>query len=125
MSACRHEQLRADAFSWLAENSERKFDLIVLDPPSLARRESERAAAIQAYGRLALSGIRHLQRGGILLACSCSAHVSEAEFFGAVRRAAAKHPPGFTEITIAGQPADHPASFPEASYLKAIYLRFN
>src|SRR5204863_326174 len=38
VARCRHELLQADAFDWLARNAGRKFDLIVLDPPSLAKR---------------------------------------------------------------------------------------
>jgi len=124
VSGCRQERLKADAFEWLESSRSVKYGLIILDPPSLARRETERAGAIQAYARLASLGIRHLAPGGILLACSCSAHVSEAEFFGAVRGAATGHMAGYSEIGVAGQPPDHPASFLEAKYLKAICLGF-
>ncbi|HKI72430.1 MAG TPA: class I SAM-dependent methyltransferase [Verrucomicrobiae bacterium] len=121
-SHCRHETIQADAFEWLAQNSNRKFDLIILDPPSLAKRESERAGAILAYGRLANAGITHLRRGGILAAGSCSAHVSAGEFFGAVRSAARNSRRKFAELRTTGHPPDHPATFPEAQYLKCIYL---
>ena len=124
VSACRQERFQADTFEWLEDNRSVKYGLIILDPPSLARRETERAGAIQAYARLASLGIRHLAPGGILLACSCSAHVSETEFFGTIRGAAARQKAGYTELAVAGQPPDHPATFLEAKYLKAIYLRF-
>ena len=117
-----HETVQADAFAWLAEGKRRKFDLIILDPPSLARREPERAGAIQAYAKLAKSGIEALRTGGILVASSCSAHVSEAEFFGAVRQAARSSGRRFAELDTTGHPPDHPATFPEARYLKCIYL---
>jgi len=100
-----------------------KFDLIILDPPSLARREAERARAIQAYGRLAANAIAHLRPGGILAAASCSAHVSAAEFFAVVRQAARRSRRNFEELQTTGHPPDHPATFPEARYLKCIYLR--
>src|SRR5579859_6814732 len=74
VAQCRHELVQADAFDWLGAHKSRQFDLIVLDPPSFARREAERARAIRAYERLADSGISHLARRGILVACSCSAH---------------------------------------------------
>ena len=122
--ACEHETIQGDAFEWLASNRDRKFDLVVLDPPSLARRESEREGAIRAYSRLAALGIAKLAPGGILLACSCSAHVSDSEFYNTVRAAAVKTGRRFIEIERHGQPPDHPASFEEAKYLKAIYLRF-
>ena len=122
---CQHELVQADAFVWLADNPKRKFDLIVLDPPSLAKREAERMGATRAYARLTELGIKHLSPSGILLACSCSAHVSADEFFGAVRQSATKSGRRFTELQATGHAPDHPATFKEAEYLKGIYLKFD
>ena len=124
VAGCRHETIQADAFEWLAGNRNRTFDLVILDPPSLAKREIERTGAIQAYGRLVQSGIAHLRPGGVLVAASCSAHVSAEAFFGAVRLAAKTSRRKFTELQTTGHAPDHPATFPEATYLKCIYLRF-
>jgi 23S rRNA (cytosine1962-C5)-methyltransferase len=123
VAACRHECVQAEAFEWLGANEGREFDLIILDPPSLAKREAERAGAIRAYGRLATLGLAHLTPGGVLVACSCSAHVSAEEFFATVRRAAAGAGRGFEELRTTRHAPDHPAAFKEAEYLKAIYLR--
>jgi 23S rRNA (cytosine1962-C5)-methyltransferase len=123
VTACRQERVRADVFDWLEVNQRRRFDLIVVDPPSFARRESERAGAIAAYEKLAAGAIRHLSPGGILVACSCSAHVNAEEFFQAVRSSARRLKRKFEEMETTRHPADHPATFPEAEYLKAIYLR--
>ncbi|HZI32470.1 MAG TPA: class I SAM-dependent methyltransferase, partial [Candidatus Binatia bacterium] len=123
MAACRHETVQADAFKWI-ESDAGKFDLIVLDPPSLAKRAAEREGAIRAYERLNSLGIQKLSRGGILVAGSCSAHVSATEFFDAVRRAAAKSGRKFAELKTMLHPPDHPAGFKEAEYLKMIYLHF-
>jgi 23S rRNA (cytosine1962-C5)-methyltransferase len=120
-----HELVQANAFEWLAGNSRRKFDLVVLDPPSLAKREAERAGAIRAYGKLAESGLKHRRPGGILVACSCSAHVTAEEFFSAVRQSAAKSGRKFVELRTTRHAPDHPATFAEAEYLKAIYLRLS
>ncbi len=124
VAKCRHECVQADAFDWLAGGDARPFGLIVLDPPSLAKREAERAGAIRAYGRLAGNGIRRLTRDGLLLACSCSAHVSAEEFFGAVRQAAADSGRHFVELKTTRHAPDHPATFKEADYLKGIFLKF-
>lgn len=121
VAQCPHERVQADAFEWLGANKSRRFDLIILDPPSFAKREAERAGAIRAYERLADLGISHLARGGILVACSCSAHVTADEFFGAVRRSTGKGK--FREIRTTGHAPDHAATFKEAEYLKAIYLQ--
>lgn len=123
---CHHESVKADVFDWLNSTARapQSFDLIILDPPSLARRESERTQAIRAYGRLVRSAIELLRPKGILVACSCSAHVSTLEFLESVRKAATQSGRSFKELQTTGQPADHPATFPEANYLKAIYLGF-
>ncbi len=121
---CRHERIQTDAFAWLEQNKTRKFDLVVLDPPSLAKREPERPGAIQAYAKLAAGGLAALRPGGVLVAASCSAHVSAPEFFDAVRHVATVSGRSFREIETTAQPPDHPATIPEAHYLKSIYLQF-
>lgn len=123
IAGCRHESVQADVFEWLASNDKRKFDLIVLDPPSLAKREAERAGAIRAYTKLAESGLNHLSPGGILVACSCSAHVTAEEFFSSVRQATRSSDRRFTELQTTRHAPDHHATFAEAEYLKGIYLR--
>ena len=124
MAVCRHELVQADTFDWLAAHPRRKFDLIILDPPSLAKRESERNRAIAAYQRLVSLALPLLARGGTVVACSCSAHVSETEFFSAARKASTLSRRTFTELLTTTHAPDHPATFPEARYLKGIYLRF-
>jgi 23S rRNA (cytosine1962-C5)-methyltransferase len=123
IAACRHETIQTDAFAWLEKNTARKFDVVILDPPSLAKRETERAGAIQAYGKLAANGLKALNPGGVLVAASCSAHVSAAEFFEAVRGAAQKPGRRFTELETTLHAPDHHATFPEAQYLKCIFQR--
>lgn len=122
-TAC--ERVQADVFDWLAANPRPRFDLVILDPPSLARRETEREGALAAYGRLARLGAAVTRPGGILMAASCSAQVSAEAFFERVRDGLARARRRFAEMKTAGHPADHPAGFPEAHYLKAIYLRLD
>ena len=122
VAACHHEQIQGDAFGWLAEAPARQFDVVIVDPPSLAKKEVERERAIQAYGRLATSAIQRVRPGGILVSASCSAHVSADEFFAVVRESAQSSQRRWTELETSGHPVDHPARIPEARYLKAIYL---
>ncbi len=123
VAACHHDTVQGDAFDWLAA-SVAKFGFVVLDPPSLARRATEREGALRAYERLATLGIARLAPDGILVAGSCSAHVPAEEFFEVVRRAAAKSGRKFTELKTLRHPPDHAATFKEAEYLKMIYLKF-
>ncbi len=124
VARCRHETVQADAFVWLRQNPEQRFDLIVLDPPSLAKRESEKDDAIAAYAKLIEAGLARLNKNGILVASSCSAHVSADEFFSLARATAQKSGRRFNELRTTRHPADHPATFPEGEYLKCVYLGF-
>jgi 23S rRNA (cytosine1962-C5)-methyltransferase len=121
--ACPHETIRADAFDWIRD-TKRNFDLIVLDPPSLAKREAERIEAIRAYSKLIGSAIERLNKQGILVAASCSAHVNADEFFDLARRCAQMSGKRFDELKTTRHAPDHPATFPEADYLKCIYFKF-
>lgn len=121
--ACQREALQVDVFAWLRNSEARQYDLVILDPPSLAKREADRPVAIDAYARLAFEGMRRVRPGGWLLAASCSAHVRADEFFATVRSALSQMPHRWTEVQTTEHPPDHPADFPEGRYLKAIYLR--
>jgi 23S rRNA (cytosine1962-C5)-methyltransferase len=121
--SCRHELIQADAFEWLSQNEQRQFDLVILDPPALAKRQADRAGALQGYHRLVCSAIEHLRPGGILVACSCSAHVTAEEFFDLVRSAASASGRQFETFRITSHPPDHAPTFREGEYLKAIYMR--
>ena len=116
-SVC-HETIQADTFEFLAAKPTRRFGLMILDPPSLAKRESEKAGALRAYRKLVASALPWLAPNGILVAASCSAHVTPEEFFSTVLSASK-----LKEIRRTENPPDHPASFPEARYLKCIYLK--
>ncbi|MBL9167953.1 MAG: class I SAM-dependent methyltransferase [Verrucomicrobiales bacterium] len=120
---CPHEAVQADAFEWLASSTKSHFDLVILDPPSLAKRELERQGAIQAYRRLARLGWNQLRPHGILAAASCSGHVTAEEFFQATRLGIVDAGGQAEEIHHAQHPPDHPAGFPEAHYLKCIAFR--
>jgi len=120
--SCAQKTIQADAFEWLNGNPGQTYGLIVLDPPSLARRQTERVGALRAYYKLVLATLKHIQPPGILVACSCSAHVPADDFFKVARQAASDSNKSFSVLKTTGHPLDHPATFKEAEYLKAIYL---
>jgi 23S rRNA (cytosine1962-C5)-methyltransferase len=118
------ELLKGDAFAYLKE-ADRKFDLIVLDPPSLAHKRGDVSAATGGYKFLNLHALKHLNPGGLLLTFSCSQHLSIDLFqkvvFGAAVDAARK----VSIVKRLGQAIDHPTSLhhPEGEYLKGLALR--
>src|SRR5882672_10693542 len=79
------EVRRANAFDLLRELEGRgeAFDVVVLDPPALAKRgagPTALTAADRAYKELFLRGARLTRPGGLLVACSCSGRVTRAHF---------------------------------------------
>lgn len=113
--------VQADAFKWMDEARE-TYDLIITDPPTMAKRESERAGAIRAYQHLNAAAISRLRPGGILVAASCSAHVSADDFFRTIQETAQASARPWRELWRSGHAADHPANFREAEYLKALCI---
>ena len=124
IAAVPHETVQADAFKWMDE-TERKFDLIVVDPPSLAKRARDQEGAISAYRHLNARAISMLRPGGILVAASCSAHVPAGDFLSMIRELAARSGRRWEELWTSGHAPDHQATFPEAEYLKAVCLQFD
>jgi len=118
-------QIRGDAFEQLAEliREGEQFDLVILDPPAFARNRQSKANALQAYLRLAQAGARCTRKDGILLAASCSSSVRADEFYRAVDlgiRAAGRT---CRKLLKTGHALDHPVTFREGAYLKAIYCQ--
>lgn len=107
------------------ESQGRRFDLVVVDPPALAKRRSALPAAERAYKELNLRALRLLGDGGLLVTCSCSGRLS-ADRFGALLEGAAGdagRPVQLLERRGAGR--DHPTllGVPETEYLKCWILR--
>jgi 23S rRNA (cytosine1962-C5)-methyltransferase len=118
---------QANAFDRLRqlEGEGRRFDVVVVDPPALAKRKSAFGAADRAYKELNLRGLRLCAPGGILVTCSCSGKMT-SERFGAIVEEAARdvgRPVQVLERRGAGR--DHPPllGVPETEYLKCWILR--
>ncbi|MEM8863863.1 MAG: class I SAM-dependent rRNA methyltransferase, partial [Chloroflexota bacterium] len=119
---CRHETVASDAFPALEDlaKSGRKFDLIVVDPPSFAKSKDEVDGAIKAYDRLTELALNVLGEQGLLVMASCSSRVSAELFFDTVINAAEELERPLWEQFKSQHAADHPLrdEFPEGAYLK-------
>jgi len=118
---------QANAFDRLRalEGEGRAFDVVVVDPPALAKRKSAFGAAERAYKELNLRAFRLARAGGVIITCSCSGKLSP-ERFGAIVEDAARdagRPVQLLERRGAGR--DHPTllGVPETEYLKCWILR--
>ena len=119
----RHEASCEDAFKYLDEN-DKKYDLIVLDPPAFAKHRMALHNALKGYIRLNIKGLQRIKPGGILFTFSCSQAVSKENFRNAAFTAAAQAGRNVRILHQLHQPADHPVNIyhPEGEYLKGLVL---
>ncbi|MEM7288642.1 MAG: class I SAM-dependent rRNA methyltransferase [Actinomycetota bacterium] len=123
----RSETVQGDAFEVLAamERSGERFDIVVIDPPSFAGRQVAVARALRSYRQLTRSGLAVLTDGGTLVQASCSARVAADDFVAVVNGAAAEVGVALDDQVITGHALDHPVTFPEGAYLKAVFATAN
>jgi len=118
------EWIEANAFDLLKDYSAagRHYDTIVLDPPAFAKSKRTLDTAMRGYKELNLRALKMLRPGGILISCSCSYHVSEAQFLQVVGSAAIDARRSLRVVEKRGQARDHPAvlNVPETAYLKCL-----
>jgi 23S rRNA G2069 N7-methylase RlmK/C1962 C5-methylase RlmI len=113
----RHHWIAADVFEWLpALDPAQRFDLIIVDPPQMTSRADQVGRALAAYRRLYRHALRHLAPGGQLVACCCTARISEAQLRAAVETGA----PALRFRERLPVELDHPVRFREADYLKVL-----
>lgn len=127
LEEARVEYVEGQAFSVLRgyRAQGRRFDVIVLDPPKFARRESEVKRAARAYKDVNLLAFQLLQPGGTLTTFSCSGVVSADLFQKIVFGAALDAQREAQIVARLAQGADHPAAltFPEGAYLNGLVVR--
>jgi len=113
----------ADVFDLLSSEAGRsKYDTIVLDPPAFAKSRKQLQRALGAYKEINLRALKMLNSGGILISCSCSHHVSEAELLGVIAQAAIDAHRTLRILDRRTQSSDHPIllTVPETHYLKCL-----
>ena len=118
-----HEAITADALDYMKDMS-REFDVIILDPPAFAKHLSAKHKAIQAYKRINLQAMRHIQKGGILFTFSCSQVIDALTFRDTVVAAGIESGRTIRIVQQLSQPEDHPINLfhPESNYLKGLVL---
>lgn len=118
----------ADVKQYLAEQSREggdagAFDVIVLDPPAFVKDRRKVQEGLFGYRRINEAALRLLPPGGILVTCSCSGHISLADFRHLVAECAARAGRTVQVLESFGHGPDHPelVAYTEGSYLKVLF----
>ncbi|MDO8990464.1 MAG: class I SAM-dependent rRNA methyltransferase [Sideroxyarcus sp.] len=127
LDASKAEWQCADVFEALRKlrDQNRKFDLIVLDPPKFAPTAAFAEKASRAYKDINLLGFKLLRPGGLLFTYSCSGGISDDLFQKIIAGAALDAGVDAQIVKKLHAAPDHPVllSFPEGAYLKGLVLR--
>ena len=122
-----HESVAADAFDFLekAAKKKRRWNIVVVDPPSFAPSAKTVERARTAYTKLFAAAAAVTAPGGLLAACSCSSHIGAEDFLAICQTAMTQSRRRGRVLSISGQPADHPwpLACPELRYLKFVLLQ--
>lgn len=123
-TSCVVTDVRGDAFGAMEDMiaAGKKFDLVIVDPPSFAQNQESVHRALGAYERLARLGILLTKSGGTFIQASCSSRIDMEQLIDVVDAAARANRVNIDEVRRTEHPVDHPIGFEFGAYLKALYL---
>lgn len=118
-----HEGYVEDVLRFLNQ-TDRHYEVMVVDPPAYAKNLEKRHNAVQGYKRLNEAALRKVAAGGVLFTFSCSQVVDRELFYHTIAAAAMEVKRPVRVLHHLTQGADHPVSLfhPEGSYLKGLVL---
>ncbi|MFV8819104.1 class I SAM-dependent rRNA methyltransferase [Haliea sp. E17] len=103
----------------------RRFDVVILDPPAFIQRRKDLKKGQAAYRKLFELGLHLLQPNGLLVAGSCSMHLSRPDMLVLLQQAGVRAGCRLQVVEQGCQGPDHPIhpAIPETEYLKSIFAR--
>jgi 23S rRNA (cytosine1962-C5)-methyltransferase len=107
---------------WAKEN--KKFDVVMLDPPAFTKSRENIGKAVSGYKEINLRGMKLLRSGGFLVSSSCTNLVSPQLFLDTIRSAAKDAGKKIRQVTYQAQSPDHPIAWglENTHYLKFLII---
>ncbi len=114
---------KADAFEFM-RSDDAGYDLLILDPPPMARAERDVARAARGYKDLLRSALRRSAPRAYLLVFTCSHHVGSEKLRQIVFGAALEAERNLRVLATLGAAPDHAVALnhPEGAYLSGLLL---
>ncbi len=112
-----------DVKSYL-RNIEEQFDVVILDPPAFIKDRRKKKEGIIGYRAINELAIRALSKDGILVTCSCSAHLTLDDLRYLLSEAGGRAGRSLHFLETYTHGIDHPqlVPFTEGSYLKCFIV---
>lgn len=107
---------------WTRE--EKKFDVVILDPPAFTKSRENIQKAITGYKEINLRGMKLLKPGGFLVTASCTNLVPPSMFLEIIDMAAKDAKKKLRQVTFQTQAQDHPIlwNIENTTYLKFLIV---
>ena len=129
IDSSKFENTHDDVFKYLRKlrDTNRQFDVIILDPPKFAESVSQIDKAARGYKDINLLALKLLKKNGLLFTFSCSGHIVPDLFNKIIADAAADAGREVHILKYLTQSPDHTmlTSFPEGLYLKGLICKVN
>lgn len=111
-----------DVFELLPEleRQNKKFDVIILDPPAFTKSRNSIKNAVKGYREINLRAMKLIKNGGYLATCSCSHFMTPELFAETIGQAAKNTRKRLRQVEYRTQSPDHPILWAadESYYLK-------
>ena len=121
---CRFEAMNAfDALKrW--DKEEKKYDVVMLDPPAFTKSRESIGKAVTGYKEINLRGMKLVKNGGFLVTSSCTNLVSPELFLDTIAAAARDAKKRIRQVTFKAQASDHPIiwGLENTNYLKFLIV---
>ncbi|WP_212002415.1 class I SAM-dependent rRNA methyltransferase [Chitinophaga sp. HK235] len=115
-----------NAFDQLKQytRDDRKFDVVILDPPAFTKSRENIKKAVTGYKEINLRGMKLLNQGGFLVTASCTNLVSPDLFLQTIDAAARDAKKRLRQVTFQTQAKDHPIlrNIENTTYLKFLIV---
>ncbi|MBC9930701.1 class I SAM-dependent rRNA methyltransferase [Chitinophaga qingshengii] len=115
-----------NAFDQLKQytREDRKFDVVILDPPAFTKSRENIRKAVTGYKEINLRGMKLLDKGGFLVTASCTNLVSPELFLETIDAAARDAKRRLRQVTFQTQAKDHPIlrNIENTTYLKFLIV---
>jgi 23S rRNA (cytosine1962-C5)-methyltransferase len=118
----------ANAFDLLkqwAKEGEKKWDVVMLDPPAFTKSRANIQKAITGYKEINLRGMKLVKPGGFLVTSSCTNLVGPELFLQTIAMAAKDARRAIRQVTFQTQSSDHPIiwGMENTHYLKFLIVQ--
>lgn len=118
--------IQADVFEELRKYKKegKKFDVIILDPPAFTKSKDTVKAGYHGYRDINMLALKQLNKGGYLITCSCSQHLTINLFLDMLKESVAATGVNARLVELRTQGKDHATLIgtDEALYLKVAVL---